>query len=292
MIYMNYMYTYTLPQIWTNSYLYQTLLYSFESCKKNNIQNISSTQPFNHPTNQLPTESPQELWRDVHLDLHCPKRSDFVQSGPAWWVFIIQAQVFETPKITAWFIVSIRVIWKPHDLLQNPQKKVQWICGFQGFFFIFAENAMMSWIFWTNRLCQVDQVIRYFAVIFRLEPFQVSTNPGRKCKWRWETTFKGKIWVPLGWYPYNDQPLIYTLPQKSRGYLLGISHLISPIYTFQWWEKKHSKTSPTGPAEPTPKPEYLIALATYLGVRWKGPIEFLMETRPMTDPWDDGIFTY
>ena len=26
--------------------------------------------------------------------------------------------------------------------------------------------------------------------------------------------------------------------------------------------------SPTGPTERTPKPEYLIALATYLGVRW------------------------
>ena len=29
-----------------------------------------------------------------------------------------------------------------------------------------------------------------------------------------------------------------------------------------------SKKSPTGPAERTAKPEYLIALATYLGVRW------------------------
>ena len=28
------------------------------------------------------------------------------------------------------------------------------------------------------------------------------------------------------------------------------------------------KKSPTGPTERTPKPEYLIALATYLGVRW------------------------
>ena len=26
--------------------------------------------------------------------------------------------------------------------------------------------------------------------------------------------------------------------------------------------------SPTGPTERTPGPEYLIALATYLGVRW------------------------
>ena len=29
-----------------------------------------------------------------------------------------------------------------------------------------------------------------------------------------------------------------------------------------------SKKSPTGPTEQTPKPEHLIALATYLGVRW------------------------
>ena len=30
----------------------------------------------------------------------------------------------------------------------------------------------------------------------------------------------------------------------------------------------HSKTSPTGPTEGTPKPEYLIALVTYLGIHW------------------------
>ena len=29
-----------------------------------------------------------------------------------------------------------------------------------------------------------------------------------------------------------------------------------------------SKKSPTGPTERTPKPEYLITLATYLGVSW------------------------
>ena len=29
-----------------------------------------------------------------------------------------------------------------------------------------------------------------------------------------------------------------------------------------------SKKSPTGPNERTPQPEYLIALVTYLGVRW------------------------
>ena len=40
-----------------------------------------------------------------------------------------------------------------------------------------------------------------------------------------------------------------------------------------------SKKSPTGPTERTPKPEYLIALATYLGVRWQGPIQFWIEIR-------------
>ena len=33
-----------------------------------------------------------------------------------------------------------------------------------------------------------------------------------------------------------------------------------------------SKKSPTGPT--APKPEHLIALATYLGVRWQGHIHF------------------
>ena len=38
-----------------------------------------------------------------------------------------------------------------------------------------------------------------------------------------------------------------------------------------------SKKSPTGFPERTPQPEYLIALATYLGVHWKGPIQFFMD---------------
>ena len=38
-----------------------------------------------------------------------------------------------------------------------------------------------------------------------------------------------------------------------------------------------SKKSATGPTERTLNPEYLIALPTYIGVRWKGPIQFLME---------------
>ena len=45
--------------------------------------------------------------------------------------------------------------------------------------------------------------------------------------------------------------------------------------------KSGSKKSPTvGPTERTPKkPEYLKSLATYLGVRWEGPIQFLMGRR-------------
>ena len=35
-----------------------------------------------------------------------------------------------------------------------------------------------------------------------------------------------------------------------------------------------SKKSPTGP----PKPEYQITLATYLGVHWNGPIQFLIDS--------------
>ena len=46
-----------------------------------------------------------------------------------------------------------------------------------------------------------------------------------------------------------------------------------------------SKKSSTGPTERTPKPEYRIALATYLGVRWYGPIQFLMDfIEPIKQP--------
>ena len=38
-----------------------------------------------------------------------------------------------------------------------------------------------------------------------------------------------------------------------------------------------SKKFPTGRTEWTPKPEYLIALATYLGFHWQGPIQFLID---------------
>ena len=41
-----------------------------------------------------------------------------------------------------------------------------------------------------------------------------------------------------------------------------------PFSEYCWWVDLFSKKSPTGPTERTPRPEYLIALATYLGVRW------------------------
>ena len=58
----------------------------------------------------------------------------------------------------------------------------------------------------------------------------------------------------------------------------------SSKYGYQELYFNESKKSPTGPTERTPKPEYLITLATYLGVRWWGPIQFLMEWRETSAP--------
>ena len=46
---------------------------------------------------------------------------------------------------------------------------------------------------------------------------------------------------------------------------LSISFIYSILLSFMTVE---SKKSPTGPTERTPKPEYLIALVTSLGLRW------------------------
>ena len=168
MIYMNYIiyiYFHRFGQIHIYTKHFHTLLNLVE----NKIQNISSNQPFNHPTNFPP--SLHRNFEEMYTLTYIAQKGAISSKAVLHDENIIQAQVFETPKITAWFIVSIRVIWKPHDLLQNP-KKIQSSVVFKICFFI-----MMSWTFWTNRLRQVDQVIRYFAVIFRLEPFQVSTNP-------------------------------------------------------------------------------------------------------------------
>ena len=64
---------------------------------------------------------------------------------------------------------------------------------------------------------------------------------------------------------------------------MGLRYWVSWVSVFfligEWPVKpRYSKKSPTGPTERTPKPEYLIVLATYLGGPLGfGPIQFLME---------------
>ncbi len=50
--------------------------------------------------------------------------------------------------------------------------------------------------------------------------------------------------------------------------------------------KGESKKSPTGPTERTPKPEYLIALATYLGSVGKVPFNFWWRESSWKGPWE------
>ena len=72
--------------------------------------------------------------------------------------------------------------------------------------------------------------------------------------------------VSLGWWFGSFlQPYMNTQPTQNQ-------QLSETWYVDQKKEKNKSclvsKKSPTGPKERTPKPEYLIALASYLGVRW------------------------
>ena len=50
----------------------------------------------------------------------------------------------------------------------------------------------------------------------------------------------------------------------------GMGDDMSPTSNFDVEKKRFhfSKKSPTGPTERTPKPEYLMGVATYLGARW------------------------
>ena len=59
-----------------------------------------------------------------------------------------------------------------------------------------------------------------------------------------------------------------SLPRRFMAYETELSQ--STFTPEKRWHQKIdvSKKSQTGPTERTPKPEYLIALATYLGVRW------------------------
>ena len=62
----------------------------------------------------------------------------------------------------------------------------------------------------------------------------------------------------------------YTIrPMDPKMWILKLVCFLFPISVIYIIHLgKLSKKSPTGPTERTPKPEYLVALATYLGVRW------------------------
>ncbi len=75
-------------------------------------------------------------------------------------------------------------------------------------------------------------------------------------------TPKLKTWIPI--------VVIYSrfILQVHEG-VPGCNHASCPTkHQLLLLSLLGSKKPPTGPTERTPKPEYLIALATYLGVRW------------------------
>ena len=79
-----------------------------------------------------------------------------------------------------------------------------------------------------------------------------------------------KIYNPKRWF---DVDLPWYNPSKSNLKILKSLKQIQGFINRDWYSEPtqrspFSKKSPTGPSEWTPKPEYLIALATYLGVRW------------------------
>ena len=79
---------------------------------------------------------------------------------------------------------------------------------------------------------------------------------GHMKKWMNLQDWKDSIYRPKG-YPLNHEGIEQKMGSIKCTYMTRVdtqSHI--------------SKKSPTGPTERTPKPEYLIVLATYLGVRW------------------------
>ena len=67
----------------------------------------------------------------------------------------------------------------------------------------------------------------------------------------------------------GSSPLATISFRGASCWFLGkCSNCYSDLVEFQTCTAVASKKSPTGPSERTPKPEYLIVLATYLGVRW------------------------
>ena len=87
--------------------------------------------------------------------------------------------------------------------------------------------------------------------------FRISSDFLKPQRWRlWQSTYLCRTW------------------EKARAcakYWIKLM-VVESLATSYWraWKvgKSKSKKSPTGPTERTPKPEYVIALATYLGVRW------------------------
>ena len=67
--------------------------------------------------------------------------------------------------------------------------------------------------------------------------------------------------LPLLFTPTGGKARDEICPDKIPP-MVVLQKIVHPSKIF------HSKKSPTGPTERTPKPEYLIALASYLGVRW------------------------
>ena len=69
-----------------------------------------------------------------------------------------------------------------------------------------------------------------------------------------------KKWREMGdWRPKISEDDPSSRVAKTQG--VSLTTAPHPI-------NQHSKKSPTGPTERTPKPKYLISLAPYLGVRW------------------------
>ena len=79
-----------------------------------------------------------------------------------------------------------------------------------------------------------------------------------------------------GWRHVAMGPWDWRVMRRDENFFQGrygerMKKTYGTTYSYQ------SKKSLTGPTEWTPKPDYLIALAKYLRVRWEGPIKFLME---------------
>ena len=92
--------------------------------------------------------------------------------------------------------------------------------------------------------------------------------------------FCGPLQAKLRWCHSPKWPSRIPSPTPSQ------THRIRKSWKLLDWPRRVCcnfrswKKSPTGPSECTAKPEYLIALATYLGVRCEGPIQFLKKSSP------------